>query len=152
VVEAAALVVYVVDASVGVTETDRRTMAAHPRFLGVWNKTDLAEAPAPEGFLPLSVATGAGVDALLAEVRRRVLPEDASASGEPVIESTRQRDLLARAAESLRLVEEGVRDGVAADAVALDLRDAVNALGEITGEVTAADVLETMFSHFCVGK
>jgi tRNA modification GTPase len=45
-----------------------------------------------------------------------------------------------------------VNDGVSADAVALDLQDAVGALGEITGEVTSADVLETMFAHFCVGK
>jgi tRNA modification GTPase len=152
VVEAAALVLYVIDATVGVTEEDRRTMAAHPRFLGVWNKTDLTATPPPSGFIPLSVATGGGVEALLAEVRRRVLPEDASGAGEPVIESTRQRDLLQRAAGALALVEDAVRAGVSPDAVALDLRDAVGALGEITGEVTSADVLETMFSHFCVGK
>jgi len=38
------------------------------------------------------------------------------------------------------------------DAVAVDLKEALDALGEITGEVTAADILETMFSRFCVGK
>jgi len=152
VVDAAALVLYVVDATVGVTEEDRGTMASHPRFLGVWNKTDLSGAPPPPTFLPLSVETGAGVETLLAEVRRRVLPQDVSGAGEPVIESTRQLDLLQRAAGALALVEDAVRQGVSADAVALDLRDAVGALGEITGEVTSADVLETMFSHFCVGK
>lgn len=152
VVEAAALVLYVVDATAGITDEDRRTMETHPRFLGVWNKTDLTDAPAPEGFLPMSVAGGVGIEALLAAVRERILPEDVSSRGDPVIESTRQRDLLHRAAEDLRLVEEGVASGMPPDAVALDLRDAVNALGEITGEVTTADVLETMFSHFCVGK
>ncbi|MFP4565768.1 MAG: tRNA uridine-5-carboxymethylaminomethyl(34) synthesis GTPase MnmE [Spirochaetaceae bacterium] len=152
VVEAAALVLYVVDATVGLTDEDRRTMTAHPRFLGVWNKTDLTDAPPPAGFLSMSVETGDGVEGLLSEVRRRILPEDVSGAGEPVIESTRQRDLLQRAAGALTLVEEAVRGGVSADAVALDLRDAVSALGEITGEVTSADVLETMFSHFCVGK
>jgi tRNA modification GTPase len=54
--------------------------------------------------------------------------------------------------EALGLAESAVREGVPQDAVALDLQDAVGALGEITGEVTSADVLETMFSHFCVGK
>jgi tRNA modification GTPase len=39
-----------------------------------------------------------------------------------------------------------------ADAVAMDLRDALDALGEITGEVTSADILNTMFANFCVGK
>ncbi|MFP4066305.1 MAG: tRNA uridine-5-carboxymethylaminomethyl(34) synthesis GTPase MnmE [Spirochaetaceae bacterium] len=152
VVEAAALVLYVVDATVGLAEEDRRVMESHPRFLGVWNKTDLTEAPAPAGFVPLSARTGEGVETLFEEVKRRVLPFDASVAGEPVIESTRQRELLDRASESLGLVLEGVGEGAADDAVALDLRDAVNALGEITGEVTAEDVLETMFSHFCVGK
>jgi tRNA modification GTPase len=152
VVEAAALVLYVVDATVGVTAEDERTMAAHPRFLGVWNKTDLTDAGAPDGFLPLSVVSGQGLEELLAAVRRRILPADVSASGEPVIESTRQRDLISRAVEALGLAESAVREGVPQDAVALDLQDAVGALGEITGEVTSADVLETMFSHFCVGK
>jgi tRNA modification GTPase len=118
----------------------------------VWNKTDLTATSPPEGFIPMSAATGEGLDELLDAVRARVLPEDASARGEPVIESTRQRDLLRRAAESLRLAEEGAGRGVADDAVALDVNDAVGALGEITGAVTSADVLETMFSHFCVGK
>lgn len=152
VVEAAALVLYVVDAEVGLSEHDREVMAAHERFLGVWNKTDLIATSPPEGFIPMSAATGEGLDELLDAVRARVLPEDASARGEPVIESTRQRDLLRRAAESLRLAEEGAGRGVADDAVALDVNDAVGALGEITGAVTSADVLETMFSHFCVGK
>jgi tRNA modification GTPase len=152
VVEAAALVLYVVDATVGLTEEDRRTMSTHPRFLGVWNKTDLTDAAPPEDFHPLSVATGAGMEELLEEVRRRVLPEDVQAGSEPVIESTRQRDLLLRAEESLGLVEDGVDAGASPDAIALDLQDAVNALGEITGEVSSADVLETMFSRFCVGK
>ena len=147
-----ALQVYDASGALVWSEEDRRTMAAHPRFLGVWNKTDLTATPPPPGFIPLSVETGGGVEALLAEVRRRVLPEDASGAGEPVIESTRQRDLLQRAAGALALVEEAVRAGVSPDAVALDLRDAVGALGEITGEVTSPDVLETMFSHFCVGK
>jgi tRNA modification GTPase len=152
VADAAALVLYVIDATVGITEEDRRTMASHPRLLGVWNKTDLGGAPPPPAFLPLSVETGAGVETLLAEVRRRVLPQDVSGAGEPVIESTRQLELLQRAAGALELVEDAARQGVSADAVALDLRDAVGALGEITGEVTSSDVLETMFSHFCVGK
>ncbi len=152
VVQTAALVLYVVDASVGLDDGDRRMMEEHGDLLGVWNKIDVSDAPAPRGFVPVSIASGEGLEELLGEVRRRVLPEDVSVSGEPVIESTRQRELLDRAAEALGLVEEAEREGVAPDAVALDIREAVNALGEITGEVTSADVLNTMFSHFCVGK
>ena len=152
VVEAAALVLYVIDATVGLTAEDEETVSGADRVVGIWNKIDLADASAPEGYLPLSATTGNGLEELLSEVRRRILPEDVSGADEPVIESTRQRDLLERTVRALHLVEQGAREGIAADAVALDLQDAVGALGEITGEVTSADVLETMFSHFCVGK
>jgi tRNA modification GTPase len=49
-------------------------------------------------------------------------------------------------------VAEGIENGMPSDAVALDVRDALDALGEITGEVTSADILNMMFAGFCVGK
>jgi tRNA modification GTPase len=43
-------------------------------------------------------------------------------------------------------------NGISLDMVALDLKEAMDALGEITGEVTTSDILNNMFSNFCVGK
>ncbi len=69
-----------------------------------------------------------------------------------MIDSARQKELLERCGEAVRRVREGLRDGMPLDVIAPDLRDALGALGEITGEVTTADILDRMFSGFCVGK
>jgi tRNA U34 5-carboxymethylaminomethyl modifying GTPase MnmE/TrmE len=149
------------------------------KLIGVWNKTDLAQAAAgggataggaaageadrsgqprgggpgiPEGFLPLSAQTGAGFDALQDTLRQRLVPALDESGAEPVIDSARQKQLIERCIAALDEVENGLDAGMPVDAVALDLQDAVNALGEITGEVTTADILDTMFSGFCVGK
>jgi tRNA modification GTPase len=69
-----------------------------------------------------------------------------------LIDSERQHGLLRRAAGALRVVQDALAGGISLDLVALDLQDAVAALGEITGEVSSHELLETMFSNFCVGK
>lgn len=122
------------------------------KVIPVWNKTDLASESAPEGAVPLSAVTGEGLSRLEEEIGRRLLRGASSAGGEPVIDSARQKELLERAAAALTAVREGFSAGVPLEMTALDLREAVNALGEITGEVTSAEILNTMFSRFCVGK
>ncbi|MFW5689251.1 MAG: GTPase, partial [Spirochaetota bacterium] len=71
---------------------------------------------------------------------------------EPVIDSERQHVLLLRAAGAIERTLESLEAGVSADAVAVDLQDALDAVGEITGEVASAEILDAMFGSFCVGK
>ncbi len=149
-------VVYVVDACVGVRAPDERFLAgwtgARP-LLPAWNKSDLrGAAPAPAGFIPVSAVTGAGVDLLEKRIADSVLGGPSAEAGEPLIDSERQRDLLDRALAALARFGEARRGGVTADLLAVDLADALDALGEIVGEVTTADLLDRMFSRFCVGK
>ena len=73
-------------------------------------------------------------------------------TGEPLIDSERQRDLISRALAALGRLRDARAGGVTADLLAVDLADALDALGEITGEVTTAEILERMFAGFCVGK
>ncbi|GHV45533.1 tRNA modification GTPase MnmE [Spirochaetia bacterium] len=146
----------------------------------LWNKADIAAAPkdlslrgenfnhsireaaqskeaeAGAAVLEISAKTGAGIPALTAAMAKALTRAagNAVASGEnsPGIASARQKDLvdaaLAAAEDALLLAER--REPL--DLIAPLLRDAVNSLGEITGEVSTADILETMFSRFCVGK
>ena len=69
-----------------------------------------------------------------------------------MIDSERQRRLLERAVAALDQFEAGSAEGRPADLLAEDLRDALDALGELTGEVSRTDVLDLMFGSFCVGK
>ncbi len=103
---------------------------------------------APDAAVPDAGASGAGA-------RRAGAPSrgsDTSGEAPAVIDSARQRDLLDRAIRCLDAVEEAMDATMPADVVAVDVQDAVSALGEITGEVTSADVLDAMFGTFCLGK
>jgi tRNA modification GTPase len=149
-------VMYLVDGTVGVGVDDAAFIsgwAGPVPLILVWNKQDLPGcAAAPAGYLALSAATGAGLDSLEAAVARAVLGSASTQSGEPLIDSERQRELMSRALEALARFRDGRARGEAPDLLAVDLADALSALGEITGEVTSAEILERMFAGFCVGK
>jgi tRNA modification GTPase len=123
-------------------------------LIRVWNKADLAP-DAPEGWIPVCATSGAGFPDLERELRKRALSRGAASEGDaPVIDSIRQKALLETAAAALdRFVQAGSGlSTVPVDLQAEDLHDALDALGELTGTVTRADVLNTLFSEFCVGK
>jgi len=81
---------------------------------------------------------------------------DAAAAGDdahdPALGTTRQKTLVDAAAAALEQALALAKREEPLDIIAPLLREAVNALGEITGEVSTADILEEMFSRFCVGK
>jgi tRNA modification GTPase len=75
-----------------------------------------------------------------------------TASEAPLVTSPRHQEVLNRALDHVKAAQAA--DGVdrLADLVAIDLMSAVNALGEITGQTASEDLVETIFSSFCVGK
>ena len=168
VLEGADLVIYVVDSTVGLTEEDTAVIAANrERLVVAWNKTDQpgslvapdsgavggpAASAQPVVALPVSAVTLHGMDALVSHIVSELTPERSYREGSPVIDSLRQKNLLERAAAALGEVEAGLAAGYPVDAVSLDLQEAINALGEITGEVTSDDILDAVFGGFCLGK
>ncbi len=169
VLEAADLVLYLVDGTEGLSgedtdileslgwvrdrAVDRTEPPVPDRLVPVWNKTDDPRCKhAPAGFLPVSAVSLHGINTLVQTILARVTPETRVAESTPVIDSLRQRDLLNRAVTALEEVERGLTRNVPIDAIALDLQEAIHALGEITGEVSSADILDAVFNGFCVGK
>jgi tRNA modification GTPase len=162
--EAADLVLYLVDAAQGFTGEDRallsllgQTGEMRGRVCLIQNKIDLAAPPEAAGEAPvlgISAKTGEGIPALSAAIAEALEAAAGPEAGElsPGIASARQKDLIdaamAATAEALDLADRGTT----LDLIAPLLREGVEALGEITGEVSTADILETMFSRFCVGK
>ncbi|MFP4179267.1 MAG: tRNA uridine-5-carboxymethylaminomethyl(34) synthesis GTPase MnmE [Spirochaetaceae bacterium] len=156
VVENASLVLYLVDATEGPGEEQLRLFREKERnekFLFILNKVDLLETPQPQmpGWFLISAETGQGFSRLEEEMERRLLGTGSTFGG-LYIDNRRQFDLLQRAAGALGNVIDGTESGVPLDFTASDLKDAVDSLGEITGEVTSADILARIFSDFCVGK
>ncbi|WP_422481086.1 tRNA uridine-5-carboxymethylaminomethyl(34) synthesis GTPase MnmE [Pleomorphochaeta sp. DL1XJH-081] len=123
------------------------------RCIVVWNKTDLATNPPLEGSFPLSAKRGEGFARLRDEMVSR-LRKDARRPGvqDVVIESARQRDELIRAKSALTEAVLLANQEVPLDIVAVELGEALEALGSLTGEVASSDILEKIFSGFCVGK
>ncbi len=78
--------------------------------------------------------------------------ESGIAHEEAIITSLRQRDLLQRAAAAIGTAEDAARSGAGEECWLLDLREAIDRLGEITGAVTIDDLYRKIFSTFCIGK
>lgn len=110
------------------------------------NKADLG-LPGPDGALRISAKTGLGMDALrirLAEAARKMT----ESSGPPPLTRFRHRAALLEAADHLDAAEHAELPELRGE----DLRLAMRALGRITGHVGVEDILDTVFSKFCIGK
>ncbi len=155
VMDAADLVIYLVDAQEGVNAEDR-TVLENPTFgqrcVPVWNKIDAAGGVMPTGFIPLSALTGEGFEKLENAIANHFLGDAAATADVAVIDSERQKTAIENALLALAHVASGIELSTPLDAVATDLKDALDAFAELSGEITSADVLEAMFSQFCVGK
>jgi tRNA modification GTPase len=156
VIHGADAVMYLVDGVRGLAAGDEAFLSGWTGpapLLKTWNKIDSAEAhPAPAGFIPVSAATGEGIDGLVRGIVGAVLGGTAADTGEPLIDSERQRDLIERALGALSRFRQARAGGVTPDLLAVDVAESLDALGELTGEVTSAEILERVFSRFCVGK
>ncbi len=69
-----------------------------------------------------------------------------------IVTSSRHRDALSKTKEHVNAALQSLANGVTGDFLAIDLRSALHELGTITGEITNEDVLDSIFSRFCIGK
>ena len=149
-VDSADIIIYMVDSSDAVSIDEK--MISDPRCIPVLNKVDLADKDM-KGFVRLSVTTGLGFSELCEKITQK-LTSDLAVSDESalVIESERQRENLSRSATSLSAAKLAIKEGLPLDIVSMDIQEALEALGELTGEVTTDDILDRIFGSFCVGK
>lgn len=102
--------------------------------------------------LPVSAATGEGLDALRAQIADALSARDAGAGGLLGTTAARCRNSLDAAAAALDRAFEAQETGAGDDLLAAEVRDALHHLGEIAGAVYTEDLLERIFSRFCIGK
>lgn len=99
----------------------------------------------------LSAKEKTGLDELRENLGKVVEKERLSSEG-VIITNLRHYEALMHVSESLYRVEEGIRNGIPEDLVAIDIRQAIHYLGEITGEITTDEILGNIFRNFCIGK
>ncbi|MBR1646110.1 MAG: tRNA uridine-5-carboxymethylaminomethyl(34) synthesis GTPase MnmE [Selenomonadaceae bacterium] len=121
-------------------------------------KTDLPEVTTVEVLakkipaaqvIKISLHSGSGVDEMLKTISERVGKIDFEMS---FVRDEREADLLRRAVNHLREAQKTIRLNIGLDFVSIDLRAALECLSELTGESVTEDVLNEIFSKFCVGK
>ncbi|MGK2855775.1 MAG: tRNA uridine-5-carboxymethylaminomethyl(34) synthesis GTPase MnmE [Thermoanaerobaculia bacterium] len=144
------LVLYLVDASTGLSTEDEDELARLRDPMVIWTKTDLRASP--EGVLGVSVSKGDGVEGLLSTIDRVVRERWAPPEGSATIVNERQRGQIDDCETGLRAALEALRDGAQEEIVAVDLYRAANALGALTGAIGRDDIYREIFSRFCIGK
>lgn len=150
------LTLVVIDSSSPLTAGDEEILARaseQGRHLVVANKSDLpVGAAVPAGAVPVSAATGAGLDTLR-EAVLQAIGHAAQAEHEfAFITSLRQEQLLSECAGALRCARAAAEENIPHEMLLLDLYGALYPLDAITGKTTADDILNRIFSTFCIGK
>src|SRR5262249_48813984 len=130
---------------------------ASKKRIAVRNKIDLPlKLKFPPGLdatvVDVCCLTGQGIDSLKDAIKQLVWSGEIKAEMLEVMINSRHQDALNRACAATQRTLEALRADQTLELVAVDLRIAVNAIGEIVGKTTTEDLLDTIFSHFCIGK
>lgn len=105
-----------------------------------------------ENIINISTLNKDGLDLLIDEIRNLFFKGEINTNDEMFICSLRHKGLLNKAIDSLNLVLTAIEGGFTEDFITIDLMDAYKSLGEIIGETVDEDVIEAIFSEFCLGK
>ncbi len=159
------LILYVVDASEPLDENDREIMEMirGQKAVVLLNKSDLPpvtgarqleamEELSGHKVISVSAKEGTGFDALKDTIREMFFAGGLDLDDEVLITDLRHKEALAAAHSSLLMVLESIQNGMPEDFFSIDLTDAYERLGSIIGEAVEDDVVNEIFSRFCVGK
>lgn len=153
--ERADLVIEVVDGS---STGDAARLASPPelakRRILVLNKADLGIHPrwSCENAIPVSCLNGSGIEALRSAIRAVIANAGPLAVDHPIAINARHKAAFERTAERLSAARTALEHGAAPEFIALEVREALQALGEVIGQVDVEQILDVIFSTFCIGK
>ncbi len=134
---------------VSADDTESALSPDRPR-LRVWTKSDVAPATEPD-VLATSAATGAGLAALRSAIAASLRARESEGAA-PCSTAARCGESLRQAADSLRSAASTLALDGGDELVAIDLRQSLDELGKVVGEVVTDDILDRIFGRFCIGK
>lgn len=158
--QTADLVLFVLDSSSELTHEDFHIaeLLVSKKVILVLNKSDkpskignVSELEIPAPVVKISALNNEGLDELKKVIHNLFITSDINTS-DFMLTNTRHKILIENALGSLEKAVASVKDGLSEEFTATDLRSALNYLGEITGEVPTEEILDRIFSNFCVGK
>jgi tRNA modification GTPase len=150
----AAVIIHLQDATAPVNTLSELDDISEKKVIQVFNKVDLLgerrEARGEEARILLSAKSGN-----VEELKEQLITyaaEQCDMRNAVTISNTRHYEALVRAQEAIRRVQEGLHMHVSGEFLSMDLQDCLTALGEITGQISSQEVLNNIFSKFCIGK
>lgn len=156
------LIVYVVDTSTALDENDFEIMKLLQDKTAVilMNKSDLSPVTTPEEvkahldktIIPISAKEQIGIDTLEKTIKDLFFTGEVTFNDEVYITNIRHKTALQEAIHSLHLVVQSILDGMPEDFYSIDLMNAYEELGSIIGEAVEDDLVNEIFSKFCMGK
>ncbi len=160
----AEFILHVLDTSEPLTEADENYLAefAGKKRILVRNKIDLPvkleflvtrhSSPVTFPMVDVSCVSGQGIEALKDAIKELVWSGEIKAEMLQVMINSRHQDSLNRARTAVQQTIDALRADATLELAAMDLRIAVNAVGEIVGKTATEDLLDSIFSQFCIGK
>lgn len=155
------IILAVIDGSRPLTDEDKDILqsAADKNVIIVLNKTDLPSVMTSQdlstyGFpiCPISASTGDGLEELKDRLLQEVLKGGFTDGPSALLTNTRHIELVRQSAEALERARQSLQDGMPLDCAVIDIRQAWDTLGSITGDTVHDDIVEEIFSRFCLGK
>lgn len=156
------LVIYVIDSSTPLDENDFEIMQLlqDKKAIVLLNKSDLVNVTSEEDvrkhldktIIPISAKEQTGISRLEETIKDLFFQGEISLNDEVFITNIRQKNSLQEACDSLHLVLQSIEDGMPEDFYSIDLMNAYESLGNIIGESVEDDLVNEIFSKFCMGK
>lgn len=150
--ENADIVLFMLDASGEMSKEDMALEARlkDKRLLKVYNKSDMGILPSNNDGIAISALNGTNIDLLLDKIVSYFMSGEVDTSGE-ILTNLRHIDAVERALDSIKSATYNVEDAPI-ECTLIDLHAAYSALGEITGDTASEDVIDRIFTKFCLGK
>lgn len=157
------LILFVLDAAQPVSEEDKAIfeIIQGKRVMVLINKTDLEvkinmaeieKAFRDKPLIQMSLLKDEGLDTLEEKIHDMVFSGQVRSSDPVMITNIRHEDCLKRAEKSLREAIESVEAGLPLDLISIDIKESMEALGEVTGESITEEIVDRIFHDFCIGK
>ena len=149
----AAVIIHLQDATKPVDTLSELDDISEKKIIQVYNKVDLlGERREAKGEERILLSAKSGDVEVLKEQLITYATEQCDMRNAVTISNTRHYEALVRAQEAIKRVQEGLLMQISGELLSMDLQDCLTALGEITGQISSQEVLNNIFSKFCIGK
>ena len=149
------IVLFLNDTTVGFSESlysEILDLNQLERIVRVANKVDIAKPEPSKYDVQISAKTGEGMQTLFEKLKEVALGHSSYTERTAIVSNIRHYDSLNKANEHLKSAKESIQKQLTGEFISVDLRNAENSLGEIIGKITSDDILNNIFSKFCIGK